>query len=90
MAVNASGKHASFINRSVSAAIQMKQVYDQLVALRAEWDSLAYVSGITDADFTSTNVYLNAASLQAFYTSQGSLATFWAAGNGTNICTLIP
>jgi hypothetical protein len=90
MAVNLSGKHASFINRSITAAVQLKAAYDQMLELREEWDSLAYSTGITDADFVSNNVFLNAAMLQAFYVSQGNLVTFWTSGNGTNICNMIP
>lgn len=90
MPVNTSGKHASFISRSITAAVQLKAAYDQITALREEWDSLAYSTGITDSDFSNANNYLNAAAMQSFYVSQANLATFWTAGNGTNICTLIP
>jgi hypothetical protein len=90
MPVNTLGKHASFISRSISLAVQLKAAYDQFAALREEWDSLAYSTGITDSDFTNANAYLNAAGIQAFYVSQGNLVTYWQAGNGTNICAMIP
>lgn len=90
MATNETGKHVSFINRSVAVATQFKMAYDQWAAIRAEWDALDYVHQITDADFTTVNTYLDAAELQAFYTSQANLAAFWTAGNGTNICNMLP
>jgi acetyl-CoA carboxylase beta subunit len=83
-------KHLNFITRSVAAAQNFKAAYDAMVALRAEWDSLAYTTAIVNSDFTGGSVYMVAADLQAFYTAQGNLVTYWAAGNGTNISALIP
>ena len=90
MAVDVSGKHAMFINRSVAMAVQFKAAYDAWVALREEWDSLGYVTKITDEDFATVGVYMDAAALQAFYVSQGNLVAYWAAGNGSNICAVVP
>ncbi len=97
MAISNATKHANFIARSVSAAQAFIQAYNQLVGLRAEWDSLNYVSAIVDADFSVASgssgtgyPYLNAAALQSFYVSEGNLATFWSSGNGTNISNLVP
>jgi len=90
MSVNLSGKHTTFINRAVSSAVQFKAAYDQMVALRAEWDAMAYSTGITDADFATTNTYMNAVILGNFFTTQGNLASFWASGNGTNVCSVMP
>lgn len=99
MAVDVSVKHANFIGRSVQAAQQFIQAYNLMVSLRAEWDSLAYSTGIVDSDFSvkgnqgSANgfsyPYLAAADLAAFYTSEGNLVTFWTSGNGTNISRLV-
>lgn len=93
MAVDLQPKHSNFISRSVTAAQQFKTVYDSMVALRSEWDALGYASGgtaIVDGDFVGNNIHLNAADLGAFYTSQGNLATYWGAGNSTNVCKMIP
>lgn len=95
MAVNVTFKHVNFIGRSVQAAQDFIAAYNKMVALRAEWDSLGYVSGIVDSDFSVVSgglsyPYLAAADLQAFYTSQANLVTFWNSGNGTNIEKLVP
>ena len=90
MAVNLQPKHANFITRSVTAAQKFVDSYNAMVSLRAEWDALGYSTGIIDADFTGNNAYIASADLQAFYTSQGNLVTFWGSGNGTNISKLIP
>lgn len=90
MAVDTSGKHAAFISRSIALATQFKAAYDAWVAMREEWDSLNYITGITDADFATVGVYMDAKTLQAFYVSQGNLVTYWTAGNGTNICAVAP
>lgn len=95
MAVDVTKKHANFIGRSVQAAQDFVASYNKMVALRTEWDSLAYSTGIVDSDFTVVSgglsyPYLAAADLQAFYTSQGNLVTFWTSGNGTNIEKLVP
>lgn len=99
MAVDVTVKHANFIGRSVQAAQQFIQAYNLLVALRAEWDSLSYSTAIVDGDFSVKGnqgvangfsyPYLAAADLQAFYTSEGNLVTYWTSGNGTNISKLI-
>ena len=83
-------KHTNFIQRSVLIAQQFKDAYDAWVALRAEWDALDYTDAITDADCTGALAHLTAAQVQAFYTSQGNLVTYWTTGNATNICALIP
>lgn len=90
MAIDPSGKHATFINHSVSVAVQMKAAQDAWMALRTEWDALDYSHQITDTDFTGTAPYMNAATLQAFYVSQGNFVVFWNAGNGMNICAVMP
>ena len=90
MAVDMSGKHESFINRSVSIAVQFKAAYDAWTALREEWDELDYTNAITDADFAEYNKHMNAVTLKAFYTSQGNLTTYWNEGNSTNISAVLP
>lgn len=90
MAVNPQPKHANFISRSTTAAQHLVDTYNEMVGLREEWDSLGYSTAITDADFTGGLAYLDAAMLAAFFTSQANLVSFWTAGNGTNICALVP
>jgi len=103
MAIDATKKHANFIQRSVKAAQQFKASYDRMVGLRAEWDSMDYGHVITDGDFSvvadpdseppfqgRSFPYIGLTELTAFYTSEGNLVTFWTSGNGTNISRILP
>ena len=89
-----SGKHNNFASRVVDAAVEFKSTFDAMASLYLEWVAEGYSEGnataIVDGDLTSTNAYLEAANLNAFFVSQQSLATWWGQGHGTNISALLP
>lgn len=90
---NLASKKSNFITNYATNVSTLLDTFQKLRNLRLDWDSEGYSSGIVDADFTGTNVYMTAAILTSAVVSAQALTDLLGAnGNAhnTNLFKMIP